>query len=115
MILKEEGKMKYPKYLALLSTLALLTPLSALARDQKQHSVNIFESLQIGSTTLTPGTYKVEWQGPGPAVQVEFLQYGKTVATAPATLKMNDKEVIQDGVVTDANGAKTKTLNPHYS
>jgi len=86
--------MKHLNYLVLLSALALLSPLHALARDKDQHSVNIPESVQIGSTTLTPGSYKVEWQGAGPAVQVEFLRYGKTVATAPATLKTNDKEVI---------------------
>ena len=48
---------------------------------------------------LRPGTYKVEWQEAGPSVHVKFLQEGKTVATAPATLKMNDGQVMQDDVV----------------
>ncbi len=102
--------MKHLRYLALLSTLALLFPLGALARDKNEHSVNIPDSVQVGNTHLKPGNYKVEWQGTGPAVQVNFLQYGKTVATAPGTLKTNDKQAFQDDIVTQARSAKTPAL-----
>jgi hypothetical protein len=66
--------------------------------------------VQIGGTTLKPGTYKVEWQGTGPAVQVSFQQNGKTVVTLPGTLKTNDDQVAQDAVVTEATGTGTATL-----
>jgi hypothetical protein len=82
---------------------------SAYARD-KAHSVEIFDAVQIGSTKLKPGNYKVEWQGTGPAVQVSFQQNGKTVVTAPGTLKTNDDQVTQDGIVTEATGAGTSAL-----
>jgi hypothetical protein len=98
------------KYLTLLSIVALLSPVCALARDKNQHSVNIPDSVQVGGTQLKPGSYKVAWQGTGPAVQVSFLQNGKTVATAPGTLKTNDDQVIQDDIVTDATSSKTKAL-----
>ena len=102
-------KTKYFQYLAILSTLALLSPLGALARDNS-HSVDIFDVVQIGGAQLKPGNYKVEWQGAGPAVQVSFQLNGKTVVTVPATLKTNDADVTRDAIMTEATNADTSTL-----
>jgi hypothetical protein len=102
-------KTKYLQYLAVLSTLALLFPLGALARNNA-HSVQILDVVQIGSTQLKPGNYKVEWQGTGPAVQVSFQQNGKPVVTVPATLKTNDDQVTQDSIMTEATSADTTEL-----
>jgi hypothetical protein len=102
-------KTKYLQHLAVLSTLALLFPVGALARNNA-HSVQIFDVVQIGSTQLKPGDYKVEWQGTGPAVQVSFQQNGKTVVTVPATLKTNDDQVTQDAIMTEATSAGTTEL-----
>jgi hypothetical protein len=108
---KGEGRsMKQVKYVTLLSMLALLLSVSALARDKSQHSVVISDSVQVGSTQLKPGSYKVEWQGTGPEIQVNFVRDGKTVATVPGTLKTNDAKVTQDEIVTDTTSANTKTL-----
>ena len=82
---------------------------SVLARD-KAHSVEILNAVQIGTTELKPGNYKVEWQGTGPAVQVSFQQNGKTVVTAPGTLKTNDDQVTQDAIVTEETGVGMSTL-----
>jgi hypothetical protein len=101
--------MKCIQYLAVLSTLALLSPLGALARENG-HSVDIDNAVQVGGTQLNPGTYKVEWQGTGSAVQVSFSQNGKTVATVPGTLKTNDQEVTQDEIMIEGTGTDTKTL-----
>lgn len=109
-LLKEEIlKTKHLQYLAILSTLALLFPLGALARDNA-HSVDIFDALRIGGTQLKPGNYKVEWQGDGPAVQVSFQHNGKTVVTVPATLKTNDAGVTRDAIMTEATSPDTATL-----
>jgi hypothetical protein len=68
--------------------------------------VKFSDAVQVGGAQLQPGSYKVEWQGTGPDVQVTFLQNGKAVATAAGTLKENDGQVRQDAIVTDdANGA----------
>jgi hypothetical protein len=83
---------------------------SACAARNSAHSVEIFDAVQIGGTKLKPGNYKVEWQGTGPAVQVSFQQNGKTVLTAPGTLKTNDDQVTQDAIVTEAKGAGTSAL-----
>jgi hypothetical protein len=108
---KEEiVKTKYLQYLAVLSTLALLFPVGALARNNA-HSIQVSDVVQIGSTQLKPGiNYKVEWQGTGPAVQVSFEQNGKTVVTVPATLKTNDDQVTQDAIMTEATSADTTEL-----
>jgi hypothetical protein len=102
--------MKQIKCTALLSMLALLSSVGALARDKNQHSVEIPDSVQVGGAQLKPGNYKVEWQGTGPEIQVNFVRDGKTVATVPGTLKTNDARVVQDGIVTDSTDANTKTL-----
>jgi hypothetical protein len=83
---------------------------SAYAARDKARSVEIFDAVQIGTTELKPGNYKVEWQGTGPAVEVSFRQNGKTVATVPGTLKTNDDQVMRDGIVIEATGAGTSTL-----
>jgi hypothetical protein len=83
---------------------------SAFAARNNAHSVEIVDALQIGSTKLKPGSYKVDWQGTGPAVQVSFQQNGKTVVTVPGTLKANDDQVTQDAIVTEATDAGTATL-----
>jgi hypothetical protein len=98
------------KYVAVLSSFALLSLTCALAGDNNKLSVDFPESLQIGSTELKAGSYKVEWQGPGPAVQATFLKNGNTVITVPATLRTSDKQVIQDDVVTDTTSANRKDL-----
>ena len=102
-------KKKYVQYLVVLSTLALLFPLGAWARDNA-HSVVISDPVQIGNTQLKPGNYKVEWQGTGAVVQVSFLQNGKTVVTVPGTLKANDDQVTHDAVVIEKTNANTPML-----
>ena len=106
--------MKHPRYLlALLSIFALLSPLSAFARDKNQHSVDIPFTLQVGETQLKPGNYKVKWEGPGPDVQVTFLRDGKTVAIVPATLKTNDDQVTQDDIVTQSDNKTLGEIDFH--
>ena len=101
--------MKYLKYLAALATLTLLSPL-CLARDKNEHSVTIYNSIQVGSTQLKAGDYTVEWQETSSGVQVSFLQNGRTVATVLGTLKTNDDRVTQDDVVTDTTRTKGNVL-----
>ncbi len=100
--------MKLSKYVAVFSILAVMTPLSAFAREKNQHSVDIPAAVQVAGRQLEPGSYKVEWQGAGPAVQVTFLRNGKPVATVPGTLKTNDDQVKQDAVETNS---ANKTLD----
>ena len=83
---------------------------SAYAARNNAHSVEISDAVQIGGIKPKPGSYTVEWQGTGPAVQVSFQRNGKTVVTVPGTLKTNDDQVTQDAIVTGATSAGTSTL-----
>jgi hypothetical protein len=103
-------KMKNIKYVALLSTLLLLSSLCAWARNKNQHSIDISDSVQVGAAQLQPGNYKVEWQESGPAVNVKFLHDGKLVATVPGTLKTDDKQVTQDDFVMQTTKDNRKVL-----
>ncbi|MGD0181649.1 MAG: hypothetical protein ABSC15_17705 [Terriglobales bacterium] len=105
--------MKYLRYLTFLSILSVLSPVGVFARDNNQHSVDIPATVQIGGTQLKPGNYKVKWQGTGPDIQVIFQRNGKTVATVPATLKTNDGEVTQDGIVTDSTNKTLTEIDFH--
>jgi hypothetical protein len=102
--------MRFVKYLTLLSTITMLSTVGAFAREKNQHSLEIASPVQIGTTQLSPGTYTVEWQDAGPAVQVTFLQHGKAVAAAPATLKTNNPQVFHDDVVTRQTSANKNVL-----
>jgi hypothetical protein len=102
--------MKYVNYLGIVALFAMVFSFSAFAKDKTVHSVTIGDPVTVGTTHLKPGDYKVEWHGSTPAVQVDFLQNGKTVATAPAKLETNDSNVVQDEVVTDRTNSKSRTL-----
>jgi hypothetical protein len=102
--------MKQMKYVAFLSMVALLSSVFALAGDKNQRSVQIPNSVHVGGAQLQPGNYKVEWQGTGPEIKVNFVLDGKTVATAPGTLKKNNAQVTQDQILTDTTNANVQTL-----
>jgi hypothetical protein len=108
----QQGEIMKKLYLTVVLTLTCLLGLGGSARAARgtARSVEISDFVQIGSTQLKPGNYKVDWQGTGPAVQVSFQQNGKTVVTVPGTLKTNDDHVRQDAIVTEATRAGTSTL-----
>lgn len=102
--------MKYLNYLAIVGTVAMLSPLAVFAATKTSRNVNIGDPVVVGTTHLKPGSYKVEWEGMGPAVNVSFLRNGKIVATAPATLHTNDAQVTQNDVITDKTSSKNERL-----
>src|ERR1043166_4294900 len=67
--------MKSAKYFLLLAGVALLLPLSAMAKDNgNSGKFTISENVKVGATQLKPGDYKVEWDGSGDNVQVKIIQ-----------------------------------------
>jgi len=102
--------MKALSYLALLWTLFLLFPLCTLAKEKNQHSLDLSDSVLVGTTQLQPGTYTVEWQEAGPAVTIEVLHGSKVVATVAGTLKTYDQEITQDGIVIQTRSDNRKVL-----
>jgi hypothetical protein len=61
---------------------------------------------------LEPGTYKVEWNGAGPTVQINILQGNKTVATTSGRIVELQRPSSYDDVVLKpvANG-NVKTID----
>jgi hypothetical protein len=102
--------MKYTNFLAAVAVFAMATSFSAFAGSKTSHSVNIGDPVTVGSTHLKAGNYRLEWDGMGPTVQVNFMRDGKTVATLPATFKMDNPKVTQDEVLTDHSGSHSSKL-----
>jgi hypothetical protein len=98
------------KYWTIFLTFVLLAGLGAFAESKTEHSVTLTNAVQVGSTQLQPGQYKVAWQGTGPAVQVEFQQHGKTVAASDARLVEQNRKSPYDAVVTDKGGSQSPNL-----
>jgi len=92
--------MRFSKYVFILSAFALLLSAGALAKSNNQRKVKIANTVEVGNTQLQPGTYKLEWTGNGPNVNVEFLKDGKTVATAPAHWVDKSQPAAYDSVTT---------------
>jgi hypothetical protein len=102
--------MKYAISTALFSVLILLLPASALAADNTSHSVNIPSAVFVQGKRLRAGNYKVEWQGTGPRVEVNFMRNGKTIATVPAMLRTNDSQAKQDDIETRQSASNQNVL-----
>lgn len=91
--------MKSAKYLFLLAGIAMLLPLGAFAKDSNEGKFTISEPVQVGSTQLKPGDYKVQWDGTGSAVSVKIFQGKKTVATTSGKLVNHDQAAPYNAVV----------------
>ena len=89
------------------ATLALALASSAFAAsDSHKGSFEIGAATQVNGTTLPAGEYTAQWEGSGPAVQVNIMQGRKVVATAPAqvvTLESKAKDT-QAEVLNGTNG-----------
>jgi len=100
--------MKFGKYIALLAFVATSLSLSAFAKDKNETKVTFADPIQIGSTQLKAGDYKLQWQGNGPDVQVQVVKGKDVVATVPAKLTANQQSTGNNSVTTgSANNAKT--------
>ncbi len=77
--------MQYVKYLAAVVAVCLMAAGSsfASAKSKDNGPLTIADSpVRVGSTSLKPGAYKVEWTGQGNNVHVDVLKGKKVVATA---------------------------------
>lgn len=79
--------MRLIKYFASIVAVALVLSLGAFAKDKDSGNLNLVQTARVGSTTLQPGQYKVEWTGPNNALQISIMKYGKTIATVQGKLK----------------------------
>ena len=71
---------------------------------KNSQSLTIGQPVQIGSTQLSAGAYKVSWTGTGESVQVTLAQNGQSPVTVPAKL-VETKDPIRSYTVIHVNGS----------
>lgn len=106
--------MKVLRLLALAGMLTMVFSLTSLAGNntaQQKKNVQIADQVVLAGKTLAPGQYKVEWQGNGPNVKVNFMKSGKTVLTAPAKIAQLKTKAPYDAVVESTRKNGTKTIS----
>ena len=106
----KETLMKLGKSIATVAVLASGLSLSAFAKDKNETKVTFSDAVQVGSTQLQPGDYKLQWDGNGPDVQVKIVKGKDVVATVPAKLTENKTPLGANAVTTGVSG-NAKTLN----
>ena len=91
-------------------TFSLMVTVAGFARDKNHHSVVIPETLQVGTTRLTPGEYTMQWTESGATAEVSFVQNGKSVAQAPAKIVNLARPSASDSLTTRTETGNTVAL-----
>lgn len=104
--------MKYSKYLTVIAVFCLITTagLFADSKSKDRGNLNLASPVQIGSTQVSPGDYKVEWSGTGDNVQVNILKGKNVVATTEGKLVELSKKAENNSVTTRALDNDTRAL-----
>ena len=88
--------------------LALLLATSAFAANKG--SLSVQEPITVNGTQLSPGDYKVQWEGTGPNVELSITQGKKVVAKVPAHMVDLGAPSPSDAAVVKNNGG-TRSLS----
>src|ERR1700719_3962993 len=87
---------------------SLLLALSAKAGTENKGTLHLFDNVSVQGKQLSAGTYKIEWNGEGPEVQVNIVDGRDTVATVPARVVPVTIKNKEDGYSADnENGNRT--------
>jgi hypothetical protein len=81
--------------IAILAVLFVMAVSAVVAAPKNKKTINLSQPTLVGSITLQPGDYTVEWNGTGSDVQVSFSRGKNILVTVPATLEaaQNPNEV----------------------
>ena len=103
--------MKVSKIATALFGAALLFVSGAIAGEINKGTINVTDKISVDGKTLNPGTYKVEWNGTGPTVQVTLRKGKDTVATFPARVTEEGSKNAADayGATLQADGTRALT------
>jgi hypothetical protein len=102
--------MRKTKFTAGLLTLSLLFAAGAIAGNTNKGTLKVFETVAVGGKQLPAGTYRVEWAGSGPRVELSISDGKETVATVQAQILPLKKAEAGSGYSTSADQAGNKTL-----
>jgi hypothetical protein len=86
------------------SFILALLPFAANAASQNSAHVVLDSNVTVGTTELPKGTYKIEWTGTDPNVQVTFTN-GKWSKTVPAHIVEGRNNM--EAELTNVKGDKT--------
>lgn len=88
---------------------SLLLASGALAQEEKA-KLNLPETVTVAGQQLTPGEYKLTWNGTGPSVELKIVK-GKQVVTVPARVVQEANTTISNsyGARKEADGSRTLT------
>lgn len=89
--------MKASRLSGALLAAALFCSIPTFASHVVKKSLDIHENISVQGVQLAPGSYRVEWNEPGPNVDVTILHNGETVATVPA-------HMVQESISNSQNG-----------
>lgn len=89
--------MKASRFCALLFAASLLLPVAALAASVNKKSLHLTETVTVQGKTLSPGDYRVQWNGSGPSVQLDIVQGRNTLLEVPARIVTESTKSDQNG------------------
>ena len=97
-----------------MTLLAGLLLCAAGAFAQEKGSLTLTENLTVQGKVLTPGSYKLEWDGKGPNVQLNIIRDKETLATVPATVVTSATPNQGNGYGTRKEADGSKVLEAYY-
>ena len=106
--------MKLSKIATMVFGAALLLASGVMAGETNKTNVNLADKVTVEGKTLEPGTYKVEWTGSGPNVQVTVTKGKQQVASFPAQLTEQATTNSVTAYSTNAATDGTKSLTAIY-
>jgi hypothetical protein len=80
----------------------VLFSVNGWARDKMKTNIHVDQTVNVGSTQLAPGEYKMTWTEGGRNAEVTFSQGNKVVATIPAEISQQHSGYDSPVVVTDS-------------
>ena len=93
--------MKASKF-ALGALLLAFLSVSGWASDKMKANIRIYDTVQLGTTELAPGDYKMTWTESGSNAEVTFSQGKKVIATVRAQVTQERSEYNGTAILTDS-------------
>lgn len=87
---------------------------AAGAFAQGKGSLALTENLTVQGKVLTPGSYKLQWEGKGPNVQLNIIRDNATVVSVPATIVTSATPNYGDGYGVRKEADGSKILEAYY-
>ena len=101
--------MKYVRA-AMIMALALLSA-SALFAARNSSVFTLSQAVEIGTTQLKPGEYRVEWEESGSTLQVKIVQGGKTLAATTGKFVEHKERSPYNDVILKPGAGQAKTID----